>query len=86
MQHQVPHKWVGWLYQREQDRHPTSTLPGALNGLHLTTLGDVHVLQKDDGRVQVHTAQFLGLQVGLALLLPELDPADVTAAVKRVPL
>jgi len=74
------------MRQRGKDRHPTSTLPGALDGLHLTTLGDVHVPQKDDSRVQVHAVQLLGLQVGLALLLPELDPADVTAAVNRVPL
>lgn len=52
----------------------------------LTTLGDVHVLQRDDGSIQVHAGEVLVLQVRLTLLLPELDPADVAAAVKEVPL
>lgn len=52
----------------------------------LTTLGDVHVLQTDAGSIQVHAVEVLVLQVRLTLLLPELDPADVAAAVKEVPL
>lgn len=52
----------------------------------LTTLGDVHLLQSDDGCIHGHAVEILVLQVCLALLLPELDPADVTAAVEKVPL
>lgn len=60
---------------------PSCPAPGVL-----TTLGDVHLLQRDDGCVHVHAVELLVLQVRLTLLLPELDPADVTAAVKKVPL
>lgn len=52
--------------------------------LFLTTLGDIHLLQGNDGSIHGHAVQLLVLQVCLTLLLPELNPADITAAVKRV--
>lgn len=60
--------------------------PWSLLGLggSLTTLADVHTEQRQLRAIGVDAVEVLVVQLGLSLLLPQLHPADVTAAVEEV--
>lgn len=60
-----------------------ASLPGAAGGA-LTTLADVHAEQGQLGALRADAVEVLAVQLGLPLLLPQLHPADVTAAVEEV--
>lgn len=70
--------------------HPWSlrdaSLPGAAGrrGGALTTLADVHAEQGQLGALGADAVEVLAVELGLPLLLPQLHPADVTAAVEEV--
>lgn len=53
-------------------------------GSSLTTLADVHAEEGELGALGADTVEVLAVQPGLPLLLPQLHPADVTAAVEEV--
>lgn len=59
---------------------PRSAVPGG----SLTTLADVHAEEGQLGAVRVDAVEVLAAELGLPLLLPQLHPADVTAAVEEV--
>lgn len=63
-------------------RHASWRLLGL--GSSLTTLTDVHAEERELGAVGPDAVEVLAVQPGLALLLPQLHPADVTAAVEEV--
>lgn len=50
----------------------------------LTTLTDVHAEEGELGAISTDAVKTLAVQPGLPLLLPQLHPADVTAAVEEV--
>lgn len=50
----------------------------------LTTLTDVHAEERELGAIRTDAVKALTVQPGLPLLLPQLHPADVTAAVEEV--
>lgn len=65
----------------ESERH----LPGGSGrGGSLTTLADVHAEEGELGALGADAVEVLAVQRGLALLPPQLHPADVTAAGEEV--
>lgn len=53
-------------------------------GGSLTTLADVHAEEGQLGALGADAVEVLAVQPGRPLLLPQLQPADVTAAVEEV--
>lgn len=53
-------------------------------GRALTTLTDVHAEEGQLGALGADAVEVLAVQLGLPLLLPQLHPADVTAAVEEI--
>lgn len=58
--------------------------PAGPGGHSLTTLTDVHAEERKLGAISVDAVEVLVIELGLPLLLPQLHPADVTAAVEKV--
>ena len=68
------------------------TIPGSVGGRRgasraggsLTALADVHAEERQLGAVGADAVEVLTVELSFPLLLPQLHPADVTAAVEEV--
>lgn len=73
-----------WSEEKGQEGPQWGSRLGRLRGSSLTTLADVHAKEGELGTLSTDAVEVLAVQLGRPLLLPQLHPANVAAAVEEV--